>query len=97
MFTIRTIKVFEIKTIKEFVDNFDFVLRFQGSISNVEKEIYNFAAFYVDPISKDLLRIGSITIDSSTIVNISKAGLDLDSEIIRMVKEDSSLLEPWIK
>lgn len=95
MFTIRTIKVFEIKTIKEFVDNFDFVLRFEGKPSNV-KEGYNFAAFYVDPISKDLLRIGSINIDSSTIENISKSGLNLDSEIIRMVKEDSSLLEPWI-
>ncbi len=94
MFTIRTVKVFEIKTIKDFVDNFDFVLRFQGS--NVKDETYNFAAFYVDPISKDLLQIGSISIDSSTIENISKSGLNLDSEIIRMVKEDSNLLKPLI-
>jgi hypothetical protein len=34
MFTIRTIKVFEIKTIKEFVDNF--VIRFQ--VSNVKED-----------------------------------------------------------
>ncbi len=89
MFSIRTIQVVEVKSIKDFVDNFDFSIRYQKTDDN----LYSFSVLYIDPISKEVLKVGTINLDSQTFEQLSSTG-DFDNALIKMAKSNSSIIEP---